>query len=38
VPRDALMESLWPGQHPAPLGNRLSVLSTCARARPREAR
>ena len=32
VPRDALMESLWPGQHPAPLGNRLSVLLSTVRA------
>lgn len=29
VPRDVLMEALWPGQDPAKLGNRLSVaLST----------
>jgi DNA-binding SARP family transcriptional activator len=32
VPRDALMESLWPGQDPAPLGNRLSVLLSTVRA------
>lgn len=31
VPREALMESLWPEQPPAPLGNRLSVLLSTVR-------
>ena len=31
TPRDALMEALWPGQSPGPLGNRLSVLLSTVR-------
>ena len=31
VPREALMESLWPDQRPGPLGNRLSVLLSTVR-------
>src|SRR4029078_5234414 len=29
--REALMEALWPGQSPGPLGNRLSVLLSTVR-------
>ena len=32
VPRDALMEALWPDQSRGPLGNRLSVLLSTVRA------
>lgn len=32
IPREALMEALWPEQSPAPLGNRLSVLLSTVRA------
>ncbi len=32
VPRDALMEALWPGEDPAHLSNRLSVALSTARA------
>jgi ATP/maltotriose-dependent transcriptional regulator MalT/DNA-binding SARP family transcriptional activator len=32
VPREALMESLWPDQRPGPLGNRLSVLLSTVRS------
>jgi DNA-binding SARP family transcriptional activator/tetratricopeptide (TPR) repeat protein len=32
VPRDVLMEALWPAQSPAPLANRLSVLLSTVRA------
>jgi len=32
TPRDVLMEALWPGQSPAPLGNRLSVLLSTVRS------
>lgn len=31
TPREALMEALWPGQSPGPLGNRLSVLLSIVR-------
>lgn len=31
VPREALMEALWPGQNAAPLGSRLSVLLSTVR-------
>jgi ATP/maltotriose-dependent transcriptional regulator MalT/DNA-binding SARP family transcriptional activator len=31
TPREALMEALWPGQSPGPLGNRLSVLLSTVR-------
>ena len=31
TPREALMETLWPGQSPGPLGNRLSVLLSTVR-------
>ncbi|HEX6725548.1 MAG TPA: tetratricopeptide repeat protein [Gaiella sp.] len=31
TPRDVLMEALWPGQSPGPLGNRLSVLLSIVR-------
>jgi ATP/maltotriose-dependent transcriptional regulator MalT len=31
IPREALMETLWPGQSPEPLGNRLSVLLSTVR-------
>ena len=32
IPREALMEALWPEQSPGPLGNRLSVLLSTVRA------
>jgi ATP/maltotriose-dependent transcriptional regulator MalT len=32
TPREVLMEALWPGQSPRPLGNRLSVLLSTVRA------
>jgi len=32
TPRDLLMETLWPGQDPIPLGNRLSVLLSTVRS------
>ena len=32
IPRDALMEALWPDQSRGPLGNRLSVLLSTVRA------
>jgi DNA-binding SARP family transcriptional activator len=32
VTREQLMEALWPGQDPAPLGNRLSVALSTARS------
>ena len=32
TPRDVLMEALWPGQSPARLGNRLSVLLSTVRS------
>jgi ATP/maltotriose-dependent transcriptional regulator MalT/DNA-binding SARP family transcriptional activator len=31
TPREMLMETLWPGQSPGPLGNRLSVLLSTVR-------
>jgi DNA-binding SARP family transcriptional activator len=31
APREVLMEALWPGQSPGPLGNRLSVLLSTVR-------
>jgi ATP/maltotriose-dependent transcriptional regulator MalT len=31
TPREVLMEALWPGQSPEPLGNRLSVLLSTVR-------
>ena len=32
IPREALMETLWPEQSPGPLGNRLSVLLSTVRS------